>query len=109
MKFGNMPQECRDLVYSFWSPSKEIEHRIKLNTAFHAVIQASQHMSEPSARYYMLEVEILEPDGFRTWVKRAAYQQFILLFTTLMDYENKSFSEALDMIRNDRTWYMLAP
>ena len=101
-----LPQDCLDVLYSFWSPSKEIKHRVRLNSGFVSVLWACHSMSQQTVEYYMHDVSILEPDTFREWRKKAQYEQFIRMFFSLREAEGMTWKDALDEVKHDTMWYI---
>lgn len=94
-----------DVVFEYWSPSKEIRYQIQLQNAFIGLCFMKNCLDRDSQKYYIEELKLFQPCAFDDcFSARQLYQQFIDFFGAYR-YEGKTFKEALDLVKNDICWY----
>ena len=93
------------IVFEYWSPSKEIRHQIELGQAFDALWSLKACLHRNYQEYYLDELKLFQPHTFEEFFsKRQLYHQFITFFGSYR-LEGKTFKEALDLVKNDKCWY----
>ena len=94
-----------DIVFEYWSPSKEIRYQIQLQNAFVGLCFMRDGLHRDSRKFYIEKLKLFQPCAFDDFFyARQLYHQFIDFFGTYR-YEGKTFKEAVDLVKNDKCWY----
>ena len=93
-----------DVVFEYWSPSKEIKHQLDTQETFMSLEMMKYNMHPSLRGSYVQDLYKIEPVLFESFFAKRIYQQFIIFFhDELLD--GKTFKEALAEVKNDRVWY----
>ena len=93
-----------DVVFEYWSPSKEIKHQLNTQDAFMS-LEMMKYNLHPSLRdSYVQDLYKMEPVLFELFFAKRLYQQYIIFYYDGR-LDGQTFKEALDDIKRDRVWY----
>ena len=101
-----MDDQCIQVVFQYWSPSKEIKHQIEVDNAYLSLARMIHGLPPGKLKkFHILNLQMLapqRPDEY-FWPKRL-YEQFIIFFHESR-LEGSTFKEALKVWKNDTCWY----
>ena len=97
-------QDCLDLIFEFWSPSKEIRHQREQYRAFTNILAYQYDMSRRVKKEYLRDVRMLKPDLYNNFMNKMVYQQYIRCFPCLR--LTMSWTDALKIVKRQKLWIL---